>query len=279
MDSTRTKFQEIIYGTGKSVHILGINTEKRIKDRICRTVKSIHGISDVELRKELCIVDDMCDRKTLKKYCDDLVEDKKIKYDESGKNIQWIPTTSKTSEELTDDLKKITKRITESASSIEETFKGHPHKFQTDLVDLLEHLSEELESYANHTMPNTSAIAMFRQTLMHEEYDRILSKVEKQYPELHDKIGSCLNFLYRKCIDLSHELAGQNYAYANLKKDKKGRADARKNTSESDKSFTSYYDDFREIRRIVDHGMESDKLEAMYDKLRERYPEKWSVFD
>ena len=263
--------------TGKTVHILSINTEEFVKREICHAVELTRGISDAQLGKEFDDTWHLCTLQTLKKYCKDLVKEKKIKCDESGKNIQWIPITSKTFEELRSDLKKMTKSIAESADKIKEKFKDQSDESQIELHELLNEISDVLKSYANQKMTETRFLRDYKLDTIKSNVVRTASKVEENYSDdLYDKIYPCLSFLWKECDSLIRDLADHNSKYTTLRKSKKRNA-IEKEIYICEKSLSSYREDLLTICRNVDHGREYDELQKLYEKLEKKYPKQWSL--
>ena len=258
--------------TGKTAHILSISKEQFIKREICNTVASTHRISKTDLQEKLCKLEKRCTPKTFTKYCDDLVREKKIKYDESKKYFQWIPIASKTSEELTDDMKKMTKDIAESAIKIEKTLKEQPYQFQTELHWVLNEISKELEHCANQKTTNTASLLGYKIDIMEVDYGRTISKARKNYPnDLYDDINRYLNRFRHACRDLYRKLAGLEDEYAALGKSEK-RDDIKKEITGCKSSFRSYHKAFKAICRKVDCDTSSDELEEICKELRKKYP-------
>ena len=263
--------------TGKTVHILSTNTEEFVKKEICCAVEQTHGISNVQLKKELVSIRDLSTTKTLRKYCDDLVKEKKIKCDESGKNTQWIPITSRTFEELTDDLKKITKSIAESTDKITKKFKDQSNESQIELHELLNKISEDLKHYANQKMADTSFLWLYKQYIIKSSIDRTMSKVGENYSDdLYDKIGLCLHFLLNKCNSLISELTDHNSHRVALGKNK-GHVDVKKKITKCEESLSSYHEDFWNICGKIDQCINPDELQKLYEKLEKKYPKQWSL--
>ena len=258
--------------TGKTAHILSISKEQFIKREICNTVASTHRISKTDLQEKLRKLGNPCTPKTLNKYCDDLVREKKIKYDESEKYFQWIPITSKTLEELTDDMKKMTKSIAESTIKIEKTFKGQPYQFQTVLHEVLDEISKDLKHCANQKTIRIVSFLVYRTDIMSFDSKRIISKVRKKYSsDLCSDIFRYHDLLRHECTSLSWKSADLENDYATLQKSKE-RDDIKKKIARCKKSFNSYHNDFRIICRAVDSDMSSDGLEEICKKLRKKYP-------
>ena len=263
--------------TGKTVHILSTNTEEFVKKEICRAVEQTRGISNVPLKEELVSIRDLCTTKTLKKYCDDLVREKKIKCDESGRYLQWIPITSKTFEELTDDLKKMTKDIAKSTDKITKKFKDQSDESQIELHELLNKISEDLKHYANQKMADTSFLWLYKQYIIESGVERTMSKVKENYSDdLHDKIGLCLYFLLNKCNSLINELTGHNSDRVALGKNK-GHTDVKKTITKCEESLSSFYEDFWNICSKIDQCINPDELQKLYEKLEKKYPKQWSL--
>ena len=251
---------------------MSISKEQFIKREICRAVASTHRISKADLQEKLRKLGNLCTPKTLKKYCDDLVREKKIKYDESEKYFQWIPVTSKTLEELTDDMKKMTKSIAESTIKIEKTFKGQPYQFQTVLHKVLDEISKDLKHCANQKTIRIVSFLGYRTDIMSFNSERIISKARKNYSsDLYDDIYRYQSFFHHECASLNFKSADLEYDCATLQKSKE-RDDIKKEIDRCKKSFNSYHKDFRIICKAVDSDMSSDGLEEICKRLRKKYP-------